>query len=156
MYYVVSRQWNSRLRTGRETLLVLALAAHAAFGQGDTAADRDKLLTPQASLNLRTISDLQYSPNGKWLGFVVTEPAKGSGRIHHVWVYDTTTGGVRQFTFSAKSESSPRWSPDGKQLAFLSDRGEEQQLYLMGMGAGEGMALNRGKRGIKSFRLVHG
>jgi dipeptidyl aminopeptidase/acylaminoacyl peptidase len=151
MYSVVSRQWNSRLRIGRKTLLILALTTHAAFGQSDTAVDKGKLLTPQASLNLRTISDLQYSPNGKWLAFVVTEPAKGSGRMRHVWVYDTATNGVRQFTFSAKSESSPRWSPDGKQLAFLSDRGEEQQLYLLRMGAGEGMALTKGKRGIKSF-----
>src|ERR1700730_11641626 len=92
MYYVVNRQWNARLRIGRKTLLVLALAAQGAFGQSDTAADKGKLLTPQASLNLRAISDLQYSPNGNRLAFVVTEPAKGSGRMRHVWVYDTATG----------------------------------------------------------------
>jgi dipeptidyl aminopeptidase/acylaminoacyl peptidase len=110
------------------------------------------LLTPEASLNLRTISDLQYSPEGTRLAFVVMEPPKGTGRNRHIWVYDKqTVGGVRQFTFSAKSETSPRWSPDGKQLAFLSDRGEDQQIYLMGVDVGEGIALTKGKRSIKSL-----
>ena len=47
------------------------------------------------------------------------------------------SGVVRQFTFSAKAESSPRWSPDGKQLAFLSNREDQQQIYVMRMDGGE-------------------
>jgi dipeptidyl aminopeptidase/acylaminoacyl peptidase len=151
MHSVVNRRWNSWLRIGGKALLAFGLTALAAHGQSDTAADKSKLLTPQASLDLRTLSDLQYSPDGTRLAFVVTEPAKGTGRLRHVWVHDAGTSGVRQFTFSVKSESSPRWSPDGKQLAFLSDRGEEQQIYLMRMGVGEGVALTKGKRGIKAF-----
>jgi dipeptidyl aminopeptidase/acylaminoacyl peptidase len=132
-------------------LLVTTAVARCAHGQSESAADKGKLLTPQASLNLRSIADLQYSPDRTRLAFVVTEPAKGTGRARHIWVHDSQTTGVRQFTFSAKSESSPRWSPDGKQLAFLSDRGEEQQIYLMRVDMGEGVALTKGKRGIKSF-----
>jgi len=140
-----------RFRIGGKALLILALAAQAARGQADAGVEKSKLLTPEASLNLRTISDLQYSPDGTRLAFVVTEPPKGTGRNRHIWVHDNQTIGVRQFTFSAKSESSPRWSPDGKQLAFLSDRGEQQQIYLMRMDVGEGIALTKGKRAVKSF-----
>ena len=118
----------------------------------DSPADQRKLLTPEASLNLRSISDLQFSPDGARVAFVVTEPPKGSERPRHVWVYDTRSGGVRQFTHSAKSESSPRWSPDGKQLGFLSNReNEQEQIYLIRADGGEGVAITKGKRSVKSF-----
>ncbi len=119
--------------------------------QDNPAADKRKLLTPEASLNIRSISDLQFSPDGMRLAFVVTEPPKGTDRAHHIWVYDKQGGAVRQFTYSAKSESSPRWSADGKQLAFLSNRDEEQQIYVMRAEEGEGVALTKGKRSVKSF-----
>src|SRR6202171_4270603 len=136
-------------------LLLLLCAAGSnplASGQDARAIDRNKLLTPEASLNLRSISDLQFSPDGTRLAFVVTEPAKGTDRARHVWVYDKGAGATRQFTYSTKSESSPRWSPDGKQLAFLSNReDDQQQVFLMHVEGGEGAALTKGKRGVKSF-----
>src|SRR5207245_6644596 len=47
---------------------------------------------------------------------------------------------------------SPRWSPDGKTLAFLSNRAEEQQqIYLMSMNGGEGRAITTGKRNVTAF-----
>ena len=120
--------------------------------QDSPAPTKAKLLTPEASLNIRSISDLQFSPDGMRLAFVVTEPAKGTSRARHIWVYDKQNGAVRQFTYSAKSESSPRWSPDGKQLAFLSNREEEQQqIYVMRADGGEGIAVTKGKRSVKSF-----
>jgi dipeptidyl aminopeptidase/acylaminoacyl peptidase len=145
-------RWDPCFRCAGKALLMAALAP-LAWGQTDSAADpgKGKPLTPEASLNLRSISDLQYSPDGTRLAFVVTEPAIGTGRKHHIWVHDKPDAAVRQFTFSEKSESAPRWSPDGKQLAFLSDRGEEQQIYLMRGDLGEGVALTKGKRGVKSF-----
>lgn len=151
MSFLSHARCGSFLRTCGRVLLLTAGVAPCAWAQSDAAADKSKLLTPEASLNLRSISDLQYSPGGARLAFVVTEPAKGTGRARHIWVHDKQTSGARQFTFSAKSESSPRWSPDGKQLAFLSDRGEEQQIYLMRGVMGEGIALTKGKRAIKSF-----
>jgi dipeptidyl aminopeptidase/acylaminoacyl peptidase len=110
------------------------------------------MLTPEASLNLRNVADLQFSPDGARLAFVVTEPAKGTGRLRHIWIYDAASGVARQVTFSAKTESSPRWSPDGKQLAFLSNREEEQQqIFLMSINGGEGRAITKGKRSVKAF-----
>jgi dipeptidyl aminopeptidase/acylaminoacyl peptidase len=133
-------------------VLFTAGATPPARGQDPSAGDKGKLLTPEASLNLRSIADLQFSADGARLAFVVTEPAKGSDRPRHIWLYDKASGVVRQFTYSAKSESLPRWSPDGKQLAFLSNReGEQQQVYVMRADGGEGWAVTKGKRSIKSF-----
>lgn len=119
--------------------------------QEKPAADTAKRLTPEAALNLRSISDLQFSPDGARVAFVVTEPPKGERRARHIWMYDKKSGSVRQFTYSAKDESSPRWSPDGKQLAFLSDRDEHQQIYVMRADGGEATALTKGKRSVHSF-----
>jgi dipeptidyl aminopeptidase/acylaminoacyl peptidase len=132
-------------------LLALTVGSVPIAAQEPSKANAPKLLTPEASLNLRNISDLQFSPNGSRLVFVVTEPAKGERRARHIWIYEKQSGTIRQFTYSAKSEFLPRWSPDGKQLAFLSDRDEQQQVYSMRSDGGEASALTKGKRGVKHF-----
>jgi dipeptidyl aminopeptidase/acylaminoacyl peptidase len=119
--------------------------------QEPVKSDAQKLFTPEASLSLRSISDLQFSPDGSRLAFVVSEPPKGERRARHIWIYEQQTGGIRQFTYSAKTETYPRWSPDGKQLAFLSNREEDQQLYVMRADGGEAAAATKGKRSVKSF-----
>ena len=100
-------------------LLVLSTLATPILGQDPPKASAPKLLTPEDSLNLRTISDVQFSPDGNRLAFVVTEPSKGERRARHIWLYEKQSGSLRQFTYSAKSDFWPRWSPDGKKLAFL-------------------------------------
>jgi len=132
-------------------LLVLSTLATPILGQDPPKASAPKLLTPEDSLNLRTISDVQFSPDGNRLAFVVTEPSKGERRARHIWIYEKQSGSLRQFTYSAKSDFWPRWSPDGKQLAFLSDRDEQQQVYAMHANGGEASALTKGKRGVQNF-----
>src|SRR2546423_1182725 len=118
--------------------------------EADQSAGTHEALTPQASLNIRSISDLQFSPDGARLAFVVTEPSRGTGRLRHIWVYERQSGVVRQYTHSAKAESSPRWSPDGKDLAFLSNREEDQQqIFVMRANGGEGAAVTQGEGGGK-------
>jgi dipeptidyl aminopeptidase/acylaminoacyl peptidase len=129
---------------------VLAIAGTAGARQ-TSSADSAKLLTPEASLNFRSISDLQFSPDGTRVAFVVMDPPKGERRARHIWLYEIKSGVVRQLTFSSKDESSPRWSPDGKQLAFLSNREDQQQIYVMRMDGGEAAALTKGKRSVHSF-----
>src|SRR5260370_12276373 len=120
----------NRLFSAGARLALMALPMPI-LAQEPPKATGPKLLTPEASLNLRNISDLQFSPDGNRLAFVVTEPAKGERRARHIWIYEKQSGAFRQFTFSAKSEFLPGWSPDGKQIAFLSDREEQQQVSAM-------------------------
>lgn len=131
-------------------LLGMMALAGSATAQERTA-DAGKPLTPEASLNLRGISDLQFSPDGLRVAFVVTEPPKAERRARHIWIYEKKSGVVRQLTFSPKDESSPRWSPDGKELAFLSNRADQQQVYVLRMDGGEATAVTKGKRSVHQF-----
>jgi dipeptidyl aminopeptidase/acylaminoacyl peptidase len=132
-------------------LLGILTVAATIVAQERPAADTAKPLTPDTSLNLRSISDLQFSPDGARVAFIVTEPPKGERRARHIWLYDKKSGAVRQFTFSTKDETSPRWSPDGKQLAFLSNRDDQQQIYVMRADGGEAAAVTKGKSSVRTF-----
>ena len=129
--------------------VILSFTA-GAFAQENPAAARKKPVTPEAFLEVRSLQDPQFSPDGRRVAFVVTDPLKSQHRTRHIWMYDTRTKLARQFTYSEKSESSPRWSPDGTQLAFLSNRGgEEQQIYLMRAAGGEAAAVTKGKSSVQ-------
>jgi len=142
------------LKNARFALILLAVLGYGhALNAQETAASSSKVpLTPEAAINIHFLSDLQLSPDGTRLAFVVSGAPKAEQRAQHIWMYDKRTDNVRQFTHSKKSETSPRWSPDGRRLAFLSNRGgDEQQIYLMNSSGGEAAARTKGKSSVKSF-----
>jgi dipeptidyl aminopeptidase/acylaminoacyl peptidase len=120
-----------------------------------TSNSDGKSLTPEALISLRRLSDLEFSPDGSRLAFVVSEPPKADLRAGHIWLYDIPNNSFRQLTYSEKSESSPKWSPDGKYLGFLSNRDVNQQIYLLSMRGGESFPLTKGKRNISHFAWAH-
>lgn len=123
----------------------MTLAVIAAPVRSQGARIQDAVLTPEFALTLRRPSDLRFSPDGGRLAFVVTEPPDSSGSRRHIWMLDVATGTVRQVTRSPKSEWSPRWSPDGRRLAFVSNRGDGSHLYVMPSDRGEAQPLTSGK-----------
>ena len=141
--------------------MVATVATLGATAVGTTAAQANsapaqaqavkKALTPEMAITLQSESDLRFSPDGSRVAFVVTGPLKDTSRKRHIWLLDVATRNVRQLTYSEKSEFSPRWSPDGHTLAFLSDRGTDTQIYLMSMEGGEGHAITEGKRSVQAF-----
>ena len=135
------------------TLAILLLTSPLALANPRNAVDSPatQRLTPEQALNLHRISDLRFSPDGARLAFTVSEPPKATNNSQHIWMMDVATRQVRQYTFSEKIDNSPRWSPDGKFLAFLSNRDEFRQIYLMPSNGGDAYAITEGKRNIASF-----
>ena len=108
-------------------------------------------LTIEKAMLVREPSDLQFSPDGQRVALTLQEPLPDKPSVRHIWVYDLARHELRQWTWSGKSESMPRWSPDGRTLAFLSDREESQQIWLMPVSGGEAMKLTTAKNSVESF-----
>jgi dipeptidyl aminopeptidase/acylaminoacyl peptidase len=109
-------------------------------------------LTPEETLDRRGIGDIEFSPDGARVAFTVTEPPKGASRARSIWLFDLAAGQSRQLTFSGKSDSAGRWSPDGESIGFLSDRDGPAQLYRLSMRGGEAEKLTDRKEAITAFR----
>ena len=112
---------------------------------------QSNLLSPEQTLKRHRISDLQLSPDGNQIAMTVTEPVKGTRSNSDIWILEVKTRECHRFTTSEKSDNRPRWSPDGKSLAFLSSRSEKTQIYLLHMRGGEAESLTQGENGIRSF-----
>jgi dipeptidyl aminopeptidase/acylaminoacyl peptidase len=94
---------------------------------------------------LKSVSDPQLSPDGKWVAYTVSTPSLQENRgISRVWVAEATTGGgrSRQLTGGPGSDRQPRWSPDGKTLAFISTREGGAQVWLLPIGGGDARKLS--------------
>jgi dipeptidyl aminopeptidase/acylaminoacyl peptidase len=136
---------------------LVSIGLAAAQEKAPTAAtgrveEAKKALGPETFLALRNLQDPQFAPDGSRVAFVVSEPLTGEKRTRHIWLYDKSSNTVRQLTFSEKSETSPRWSPDGTNLAFLSNRSDgEQQIFLLNMRGGEAAALTKAKASVSAL-----
>jgi dipeptidyl aminopeptidase/acylaminoacyl peptidase len=91
---------------------------------------------------LHRVSDPQISPDGRSVLFVVTDPLKAENRTNSdIWLISTSGGEPRQLTDSPKHDRHPRWSPDGKWIAFESNRDGAFQIWLMPAKGGEARKL---------------
>ena len=100
---------------------------------------------------LRTVVDPQISPDGKRVAYVVTWPDRDADETR-MSVYIAALDGrvtARRFTQGNK-DHSPRWSPDGRYLAFVSDRGEKNQLFIAPLDGGEARQVTKAKHGISN------
>ncbi|HMJ59031.1 MAG TPA: hypothetical protein VK467_07830, partial [Gemmatimonadales bacterium] len=92
---------------------------------------------------LKNVSDPQLSPDGKWVAYSVSVPSLQDNRgISRVWVAELATGRSRQLTGGPGSDRQPRWSPDGKTLAFIATRDSGAQVWLLPIGGGDARKLS--------------
>ncbi len=107
-------------------LAVLFLVQPLAAQTGKRALRSDDLY------RLRDVHDPQRSPDGKWVAYTVSTVDTARDRnIAHIWIVSWDGTQQMQLTKSPESESSPRWSPDGAWLTFLSsgDGSDGAQLW---------------------------
>jgi dipeptidyl aminopeptidase/acylaminoacyl peptidase len=84
------------------------------------------------------VSDPQISPDGKGIAYTVTYYDKEDNRGNSdIWIVPLDGGTSIQLTNSPKDDSHPRWSPDGKRIAFISSRGGTSQIWTIPADGGE-------------------
>ncbi len=125
-----------------KTLVPAAIAAclfcgtFAGFLSGAAAAERPFGLDDLYAF--ARLSDAQVSPEGQWIAYVLKKPDLEKNTVPgHIWLQPVAGGATRQLTNGEKGESRPRWSPDGKRIAFLSSRGGSQQVWTIPVDGGE-------------------
>ncbi len=126
-------------------LIVWGAVAHAQTKPGVTAEDY---------LSFEFISDPQISPDGQWVAYTVaTIDQKANKRVSRIWIASVDgTHPTVPFTGDTTSSTSPRWSPDGRFLAFLSARdGGRAQIWLLSRNGGEARRVSNLENGASSF-----
>jgi len=97
-----------------------------------------RAITFEDYIGLKVVSDPQLSPDGKWFAYTVSIPSLQDNRnVARVWVAEVATGRTRQLTGGPGSDRQPRWSPDGKSLAFISTREGGAQIWVLPIAGGD-------------------
>ena len=115
------------------TFVGLALAVATCAAAGAT-----KPLQPMDIFDLETATDPQISPDGKHVVYVRRfADVMTDKRLANLWIVDADGANHRPLTTGKQNDASPRWSPDGSQLLFVSERDGAAQIYRRFMDTGE-------------------
>ena len=112
-------------------------------------------ITAQDLYRLELITDVRLSPDGKRVVVGVQRvDRKTEKKYANLWMVGTDGTPAWQFTQGDQNDASPRWSPDGRTIAFLSTRkeGDSAQVYVISADGGEARRLTDLKGDISSLK----
>ena len=112
-------------------------------------------MQPEEVYELTSVSEPRISPDATRVAYVVTSIDRDSNEYRGaIWVAPLDASAEpRRFTSGERRDTTPRWSPDGRWLAFVSNRGDEKtqpQLYVIAAEGGEARKLTDSKEGVEA------
>ncbi|PZQ36423.1 MAG: hypothetical protein DI570_32475, partial [Phenylobacterium zucineum] len=138
----------------------MLLAALALLGGAPFAASAAEPIRPADIMGLTDVSDPQLSPDGKLVAYVVM-PTLSTQRPSRsaIWIAPTDRSAPpRRLTSGAQIESAPRWSSDGREIAFLSNRADPsaptiaaRQLWVAPVDGGPAKRLTASPTEVRAF-----
>jgi dipeptidyl aminopeptidase/acylaminoacyl peptidase len=118
-------------------------------------SEEKKRITAEDLYHFQIVSDPQIAPDGEHVIFCVQRVDEKTEKKHtDLWLVATIGGQPRQFTYGDSSDRHPRWSPDGSEIAFLSNRKDEkqEQIYIIPFDGGEAGPLTNVKGSFAQFQ----
>jgi dipeptidyl aminopeptidase/acylaminoacyl peptidase len=108
-------------------------------------AEKKHLITAEDLYRLQVLSDVRLAPDSQHVIYTLQRvDRKSEKKYSNLWVVPTNGGSPQQFTQGDQRDLLPRWSPDGKQIVFLSNRNSNTkppQVYLIPFDRGEARPL---------------
>lgn len=114
-------------------------------------AQSKRPMTPEDLYKIKEVSDPQVSPDGKWIAYTISVPdLEDNSFKSDIWLIPATGGEPMQLTRSPESDYSPRWSPDGEKIAFVSNRNDAANLYIIRIDGREAKEITSSEKDLYS------
>ena len=141
------------MKLGFRTLIFPLVLVLAPLASAQQSAPAPRLITIDDYFQIREVHDPQLSPDAKWVAYTVkTALLKTDKNEERLWMVPAGGGDAVPLTAEGTSSSHARWSPDGKFIAFLSDREEAHtQVYLLNRLGGEAQRLTDLPQDVEGF-----
>ncbi len=123
----------------------------------DNLFSQDRGMHPEDYYHFQFVSDPQISPDGSYILFTRTVIADDKRtRESSIWIASSTGDFQPRAFTSGKNDRSPRWAPDGRQIAFLANRDDETKLWVIPFDGGEARPLFSSEHNISGFEWSPG
>ena len=138
------------------SLLLVLLSLFSAAVAQSRKADKGTL-NKETFMDMESVTNPAISPDGRQIVFTRSWVDKiKDERVSNLWIVDTDGSRTRELTSGTWRDSQPAWSPDGKRIAFLSDRDGTTQLHVLWVDTREAAQLTHWNRFFqRSSRLRH-
>jgi dipeptidyl aminopeptidase/acylaminoacyl peptidase len=114
---------------------------------------QERVLTPGDIVNITGVHSPSISPDGMSVVFVANKQRVEDvgDLLRDLWIVDAEGTTQRRFTWNAKNDWAPSWSPDGAWIAFLSNRDGNTQIYRIPVNGGEAEKITSAPTSVRSF-----
>ena len=133
----------------------ISLISLLILGLSSVIAQTKSNWSPTQTIKHKVISTVRVSPDGGKVVYAVKELKTIEGKsefINHLYISDINNTNTIQLTQGEKNNINPKWSPDGKKIAFVSNRNGKNNLYCLNLAGGEAERLTDLKTGINDFK----
>ena len=135
------------------TLLVVSFLVPSAFAAQTADSAARRAITIDDLFQIKEVHDPQITPDARWVAYTVTSTNRAEDKTEErIWMIPAAGGDPLPLTAEGVSSSHPRWSPDGKWLAFLSARDDgKTQVWLLNRLGGEAQQFTRTPQDVDDF-----